>query len=82
MISPIQPPASLEAVTTDGLAPAIHVEGDILRCSVLRQFSHDIIAVCSKKYDFMMGDLRTNPYKIAQVALKRQQKHELKVSQI
>ena len=21
----------------------------------------------SKKYDFMMGDLRTNPYKIAQV---------------
>ena len=23
--------------------------------------------ISSKKYDFMMGDLRTNPYKIAQV---------------
>ena len=25
------------------------------------------LLVFSKKYDFMMGDLRTNPYKIAQV---------------
>ena len=45
------PPMRLDNVTTNGLQPAIHVEGDIL----------------SRKYNFMMGDLHTNPYKIAQV---------------
>jgi len=48
------PPVSLDDVTTDGKRADIHVEGDII----------------SKKYDFMMGDLRTNPYKIAQVVRK------------
>ena len=36
---------------TSGLPVAIHVEGDII----------------AKKYDFMMGNLDTNPFKIAQV---------------
>jgi len=48
------PPVNLDNVTTSGMAAAIHVEGDII----------------SKKYDFMMGDLQTNPYKIAQVVRK------------
>jgi len=48
------PPISIDHVTTNGLPVAIHVEGDIL----------------AKKYDFMMGDLNTNPYKIAQVVRK------------
>jgi len=48
------PPVNIDDVTTNGLVPTIHVEGDIV----------------SKKYDFMMGDLRTNPYKIAQVVRK------------
>ena len=30
-------------------------------------FSIQCYSISSKKYDFMMGDLRTNPYKIAQV---------------
>jgi len=46
-----EPPVSLEGVTTQGLMPSIHVEGDIM----------------AKKYDFMMGDLQTEPYKIAKV---------------
>ena len=45
------PPVSIDNVTTSGLPVSIHVEGDII----------------AKKYDFMMGDLNTNPYKIAQV---------------
>ena len=45
------PPMSIDNVTTSGLPVSIHVEGDIL----------------SKKYDFMMGNLDTNPYKIAKV---------------
>ena len=45
------PPMSIDDVTTSGMPVSIHVEGDIL----------------SKKYDFMMGNLDTNPYKIAQV---------------
>ena len=44
----------LEDVTTEGLSPDIHVAGDII----------------SKKYDFMMGDIENNPYKIAQVVKK------------
>merc|ERR1712018_876338 len=48
------PPMSIDDVTTSGLPVSIHVEGDIL----------------SKKYDFMMGDLNTHPYKIAQVVRK------------
>ena len=48
------PPMNLDNVTTSGLPVAIHVEGDIR----------------SKKYDFMMGNLQTNPYKIAQVVRK------------
>ena len=40
-------------MSTKDLKPDIHVEGDII----------------SKKYDFMMGDLMTNPYKIAQVSM-------------
>merc|ERR1712038_805806 len=49
-------PKSIDDVTTSGLSVSIHVEGDIL----------------SKKYNFMMGDLDTNPYKIAQVVRKFQ----------
>merc|ERR1719158_1456379 len=48
------PPMSIDDVTTSGLPVSIHVEGDII----------------SKKYDFMMGNLNTNPYKIAQVVRK------------
>ena len=44
----------LEDVSTEGLSPDIHVAGDII----------------SKKYDFMMGDIENNPYKIAQVVKK------------
>ena len=48
-----QPPVLLEDISTKGLSPDILVAGDII----------------SKKYDFMMGDLDNNPYKIAQVKL-------------
>lgn len=48
------PPMKIDDVTTSGLPVAIHVEGDIL----------------SHKYDFMMGNLNTDPYKIAQVVRK------------
>ena len=51
------PPMNIETiddVITSELPVSIHVEGDIM----------------SKKYDFMMGDLDTNPYKIAQVVRK------------
>ena len=47
----MQPPVLLEDISTEGLSPDILVAGDII----------------SKKYDFMMGDLDNNPYKIAQV---------------
>ena len=46
-----KPPVLLEDINTKGLSPDILVAGDII----------------SKKYDFMMGDLDNNPYKIAQV---------------
>lgn len=49
-----EPPLLLEDVSTEGLDADIHVEGDII----------------SKKYDFMMGDMENNPYKIAQVIRK------------
>ena len=54
------PPVSIDDnkfkydVTTSGVPVAIMVEGDII----------------AKKYDFMMGRIRTNPYKIAQVVRK------------
>ena len=50
----MQPPVLLEDISTEGLSPDILVAGDII----------------SKKYDFMMGDLDNNPYKIAQVEEK------------
>ena len=53
MMTPCQPPVLLEDISTKGLSPDILVAGDII----------------SKKYDFMMGDLDNNPYKIAQVQL-------------
>jgi len=45
------PPVSVDNVSTEGLVPFMHVEGDII----------------SKKFDFMMGDLETEPFKIAKV---------------
>merc|ERR1719341_1135220 len=45
------PPLNFDDVTTDGLVPTIYVKGDIT----------------SKRYNFMMGDLKTSPYKIAEV---------------
>ena len=53
-ISYLQPPVLLEDINTQGLSADILVAGDII----------------SKKYDFMMGDLENNPYKIAQVIRK------------
>jgi len=50
------PPLNFDDVTTNGLLPTIFVKGDIL----------------SKRYNFMMGDLMTNPYKVAQVVRKFQ----------
>ena len=50
------PPVSIDDVTTSGVPVAIMVEGDII----------------AKKYDFMMGNINTNPYKIAQVVRKFQ----------
>ena len=47
-------------MSTNGLPVSIHVEGDII----------------SKKYDFMVGNLNTNPYKIAQVVRKFKLIHE------
>jgi len=48
------PPVNIDSATTKGLPVSIHIEGDII----------------AKKYDFMMGDMNTNPYKIAQVVRK------------
>jgi len=50
------PPLNFDDVTTDGMVPTIYVKGDVL----------------SKRYNFMMGDLTMNPYKIAQVVRKFQ----------
>ena len=54
------PPVSIDDVSTSGLPVSIHVEGDII----------------SKKYDFMVGNLNTNPYKIAQVVRKFKMIHD------
>ena len=54
------PPMSIDDVTTSGLPVSIHVEGDIL----------------VKKYDFMMGNLDSHPYKIAQVVRQFQAFYE------
>ena len=54
---------SIDDVTTSGLPVAIHVEGDIM----------------SKKYNFMetfVGNLNTNPCKIAQVVRKFKMIHD------
>ena len=48
------PPMHIDNVTTDGLPVAIHVEGNIMR----------------KEYDFMMGNMNDNPFKIARVVRK------------
>ena len=48
------PPMSIDEVTCSGKPVAIYVEGDII----------------AKKYDFMMGNIISNPYKIAQVVRK------------
>ena len=48
------PPVLIDNVTTKGLPVDIYIEGDI----------------SSKKYDFMMGNIMNNPYKIAQVVRK------------
>ena len=45
------PPVHIDNVTTSGLPIAIYVEGELT----------------SKKYDFMMGNIMNNPFKIAQV---------------
>ena len=34
---------------------------------IMKDGTNLFFLIFSKKYDFMMGDLRTNPYKIAQV---------------
>jgi len=49
-----RPPIPVDDVSCEGLNPDIMVEGDFI----------------SKKYDFMMGDLNTQPFKIAQVVRK------------
>ena len=48
------PPMHTDYVTTDGLPVAIHVEGNMVR----------------KEYDFMMGNMNDNPFKIARVNRK------------
>ena len=49
------PPMHIDNVTTKGRpVPDIYIEGDI----------------SSKKYDFMMGNIMNNPFKIAQVVRK------------
>ena len=48
------PPMHIDNVTTNGLPVAIHVEGNRVR----------------KEYDFMMGNMNDNPFKIARVVRK------------
>lgn len=47
-----EPMQSYESASTDGLVPTCHVEGDII----------------SKKYDFMMGNLRREPSDLVKIA--------------
>jgi len=49
-----QPPVSLDSVSTEGMVPAITVEGDMI----------------GKNFDFMKGTNRDNPVKIGQVNRK------------
>jgi len=48
------PPMHIDNVTTNGLPVAIHVDGNVIR----------------KEYDFMMGNMNDNPFKIARVVRK------------
>ena len=48
------PPMHIDNVTTDGLPVAIYVEGNIMR----------------REYDFMIGNMNDNPFKIARVVCK------------
>ena len=48
------PPMHIDNVTTNGLPIAIHVEGNGVR----------------REYDFMMGNMNDNPFKIARVVRK------------
>ena len=48
------PPMHIDNVTTNGLPVAIHVDGNVVR----------------KEYDFMMGNMNDNPFKIARVVRK------------
>ena len=48
------PPMHIDNVTTDGLPVAIHVDGNPIR----------------KEYEFMMGNMNDNPFKIARVTRK------------
>ena len=48
------PPVHIDNVTTNGLPVAIHVDGNVIR----------------KEYDFMMGNMNDNPFKIARVVRK------------
>jgi uncharacterized protein YxjI len=48
------PPMHIDNVSTNGLPVAIHVEGNVI----------------GKEYDFMMGNMNNNPFKIARVVRK------------
>ena len=48
------PPMHIDNIETNGLPVAIHVEGNVIR----------------KEYDFMMGNMNDNPFKIARVVRK------------
>ena len=48
------PPVHIDNVTTNGLPVAIHVDGNVIRI----------------EYDFMMGNMNDNPFKIARVVRK------------
>ena len=44
-----QPPVSLDTVTTEGLAPCIIIQGNVLSSG-------------GRTFDFMMGDIAAQPY--------------------
>jgi len=58
------PAMNIDNVTTTGLPVTIYVEGDMI----------------SKNYDFMMGNVKTNPFKIARAARKWKDKLTVKDS--
>ena len=49
-----QPPVSLDTVTTEGLAPCIIIQGNVVSSG-------------GRTFDFMMGDIAAQPYNIAKV---------------